>query len=478
MTTTRVVLAAALLAAPAGAAVAQSPVTVASSASPSATAADTIEKPTAAEKKAQLYRQQVVQNYRFNDQRGINVFEAPKAEGVPFTGFKMSFGAAFTQQFQGLGHSNRADSVRISATDPRNANRLIEVGHGFNNAVANLYLDAQLAKGIRVAMTSYLSSRHHNETWVKDGYFLIDDTPIDLPILNALMKVATVKAGHFEVNYGDQHFRRTDNGNAMYNPLVGNLLADAFTTSVGAEVYLRKYGFLAMGGVTNGEVRGMTLNPGKRAPAFLGKLGWDGQVTPDLRVRLTGSAFTQSRAASQTLFSGDRAGSRYYNVLENQASSETANFRSGAVVPDFNEMHAQVINPFIKFHGLELFANIERVSGRTAAEQKLNGSVVGGVEQTVDPREFSNDAYELTYRLLGDQLYLSARTNVAKGRWQSTFTDDAKMTRNNFGGGWFITPTVLLKGEYVNQKYDGFARTDIRSGGQFKGWVAEGVVSF
>ena len=39
--------------------------------------------------------------------RGINVFEAPKDEGAVH-GFKLSWGAAFTQQFQGLDHSNTA----------------------------------------------------------------------------------------------------------------------------------------------------------------------------------------------------------------------------------------------------------------------------------------------------------------------------------------------------------------------------------
>jgi hypothetical protein len=33
-------------------------------------------------------------------------------------------------------------------------------------------------------MTSYLSSRHHQETWVKDGYLQIDDSPIDNKVRN------------------------------------------------------------------------------------------------------------------------------------------------------------------------------------------------------------------------------------------------------------------------------------------------------
>src|SRR5947209_20159724 len=42
-----------------------------------------------------------IQNFRAVDQRGINVFEAPKTENVPYEGFKLLWGAAFTQQFQG-----------------------------------------------------------------------------------------------------------------------------------------------------------------------------------------------------------------------------------------------------------------------------------------------------------------------------------------------------------------------------------------
>jgi len=97
--------------------------------------------------------------FRPHDARGLNMFEAPKYEGAPYEGFKIMWGAAFTQQFQSLDHENTAVPVIVGTT---NVNQLVEIGSGFNNADANLYLDAQLAKGIRVALTSYLSSRHHN----------------------------------------------------------------------------------------------------------------------------------------------------------------------------------------------------------------------------------------------------------------------------------------------------------------------------
>ena len=34
---------------------------------------------------------------------------------------------------------------------------------------------------------SYMSSRHHNEFWVKGGYARSTPSPIDLPLLNDVM---------------------------------------------------------------------------------------------------------------------------------------------------------------------------------------------------------------------------------------------------------------------------------------------------
>jgi hypothetical protein len=57
-------------------------------------------------------------------------------------------------------------------------------------------------------------------------------------------------------------------------------------------------------------------------------------------------------------------------------------------------------------------------------------------------------------------------------------TEKVGADRTQFGAGWFLTPNVLLKGEWVNQKYNDFPATDIRNGGRFKGFMVEGVVSF
>ena len=47
-----------------------------------------------------------------------------------------------------------------------------------------------------------------------------------------------------------------------------------------------------------------------------------------------------------------------------------------------------------------------------------------------------------------------------------------------FGGGWFITPGLLAKAEYVNQTYFGYPAGNIKNGGKFDGLMLEGVVAF
>ncbi|WP_053334274.1 hypothetical protein [Gemmatimonas phototrophica] len=417
-----------------------------------------------------------IQYLRPQDQRGINMFETPKVAGAAYNGFKVQWGAAFAQQFQGLTHKNTADSVFQGATAavPGNAgaaavanrNRLQRIGNGFNNAVANAYMHAQLAKGIRIQLTSYLSARHHNETWVKDGFIQIDDTPIDLPILNSIMKYTTIKIGHFEVNYGDFHFKRSDNGQVLYNPLVGNAIMDAFTTEVGAEAIFQKSGFLAVAALTNGEVRGQILRASDRSPAFMGKLGFDKQLNADVRTRLTASYRNQGSAANNTLYSGDRAGSRYYYVLENYVSTEAANFTSGNINPAFTDKgNSVMVNPFLKVKGAEFFGMYEVAKGRAAPN-------------TNPTREVKQYMAEGTYRFLkGDKLFLAARWNQVTGDLGG-LNNNITVTRANAGGGWFILPTLLLKGELVTQKYEGFARTDIRNGGQFRGFMLEAATSF
>ncbi|MCU1384683.1 MAG: hypothetical protein JWL71_3380 [Acidobacteria bacterium] len=406
-------------------------------------------------------RPQTIQYMRALDQRGINTFETTKTPGVEYKGFKLDFGAAFATQLQNVSHGNTAAPNVVSGVD---ANQLMDIGLGFNTPTANLYINAQLAPGVRVAMTSYLSSRHHNETWVKDGYIQIDQSPIDFAPLKAIMEIVTLRVGDMEINYGDAHFRRSDNGHAAYNPFVGNYIMDAFTTQVGGEVYLKASNIIAMAALTAGELNSTVLSPERRSPVYIGKIGVDRQMTTDLRVRLTGSMYKTDKAMSDTLYNGDRAGSRFYFVLENTAATESAQKNSGLLDPGFsNKVTAMQMNPFVKFRGLELFGVVERSEGRAATETST--------------RVWNQYALDTVYRFADDKVFGGVRYNKAQGALVG-IPNTVGAERWEVGGGWFVTPNVLAKAEYVNQTYNGYPVSSIKNGGKFNGIMLEGVVAF
>jgi hypothetical protein len=251
----------------------------------------------------------------------------------------------------------------------------------------------------------------------------------------------------------------------MYNPFVGNAIMDAFNTEIGTEVIVQNNGFLGVIAATNGEIRGRVDVPDDRAPAIYAKLGVDRQLNEGLRVRLTGSMRTQSSAASNSIYGGDRAGARYYQVLENSAASEASQFTSGRVNPGMRDNSTSyMINPFVKIRGAEFFGMYESAKGKAANE-------------TVD-REVKQYMAEAVYRFhQNERLFVGARWNEFSGDLGGANTD-VTVTRTNFGGGWFVTPTLMLKAEYVTQDYKGFAATDIRNGGKFNGFMLEGVMAF
>jgi hypothetical protein len=414
--------------------------------------------------------------WRPYDQRGINAFETTKApDTIPFEGTRVRLGAGFTQQFQNLKHSN------TGAVNYQSTNKLYALTPGFMTSQANLFLDVQLADGIRLNVTTYLSARHHNEAWVKGGYIQFDKLPFKGQFWSDLMKIATIKIGHMEINYGDAHFRRPDGGQTLYNPFMEGNILDAFATEIGGEVYLQHKGLIGMVGLTNGMIKGnvdsvvkTTIADGstKRSPSIYGKLGIDKNLAERIRVRVTGSLYhnSNSNASGLTLYGGDRTGSNYQNVMEkvplNSAiPASTSIAFSGRLDPKFSKkVTAAVLNGFLKVGGLEFFGTYEKSKGRTKAETK--------------DRKASQYAGDVIYRFgKTENVFVGFRYNSAKAQL-SGIAPEITVNRIAGSAGWFLTRNVLLKAELVQQKYLDFPITDYRAGGKFHGYVIEAVVGF
>jgi hypothetical protein len=405
-------------------------------------------------------------HWRPYDKSGVVYFEDLKSNTVDFEGVKARVGGGFTQQMQLLSHENNGN------------NDLYPLRNGFNLATANLNLDVALAQGVRLNLSTYLSSRHHPEAWVKGGYIQFDQLPfIESEFFDNLMEKVTIRIGHMEVNYGDGHFRRTDNGNAMYNPFVGNYIVDAFNTEIGGEVYYQSNGLIAMLGMTGGEINGNVApartspvdDSDKRAPSIIGKLGFDKQLDDNVRLRLMGSVYTTQSSSANHIFSGDRGGSRYYLVMvpPGVGAGDRGVYPSGRYNPGFgDELTTFQFNAFLKASGLEIFGTFESANGRASTEDPDN-----------DFRNMTQFAADVLYRIGAQENFYIG------GRYNTVTADDPSGTeigidRLQLGAGWFVTNNILFKLEYVNQNYKDFPTDDIRAEGNFNGVMVEAVVGF
>ncbi len=389
-----------------------------------------------------------MQFYRPHSRAGLNVFEAPKKDDVPFTGLFVRTGGDFSIQFQGISQSNDAGD-------------LVELANNFNLPTANLNFDVQIEDGVRMHLRTYLSSRHHAEAWVKGGYFQVDKLDfISEGFLAEAMEVLRFRFGMDEINYGDTHFRRSDNARALFNPFVGNYIMDSFSTEPFAEISVLSSGFMGLVGLSNGRLN-QRPTPGDDGVVVFAKVGYDDQVSDNVRVRLTGSVYhSADKSTRDYLYNGDRAGSRYYQLLEMEGESRPSDFLP-RFNPGFPYQTAFQINPFVKIAGFELFGVVEVSS---------SGTDSGG--------SYTQLGGEAIYRIgSSEKVYVAARFNSVKGE-ASDEAATQEITRVNIGGGWYLTDNVLAKVEYVTSTYDGAGWTGKFAGAEFDGVVLEAVIGF
>ncbi len=408
-------------------------------------------------------QQKPLQFFRANNSNGLNAYETSKADTVAYDGVRVRVGGDFALQFQSLSQSNTA-------------NNLANLGTDFNLPTANLNLDVQLLDGMRMHLKTYLSSRHHNEAWIKGGHLQIDKLDFIKPgFLSEFMQYTTIIVGLDEFNYGDAHFRRTDNARAIFNPFVGNYIMDAFSTEAFGEITLQASGFLVVAGVTNGKLnQNVVKNSGSdNQPSVYGKLGFDQQLTDHLRTRLTGSFYMNNGTTTGTwLYGGDRSGARYYNVMQTQPDA-FGNTEGGAFDGRYNarfqKLTAFQVNPFVKFYGLEFFGIYEMAIGNNTFSIPVSDK----------EGAFTQLAAELLYRFGSDEkFYVGGRYNSVYGVSLESQTTNLEIMRLNAGAGWFISKNILCKAEYMQQNYSGNAWTGRFAGAEFSGINVEAAISF
>ena len=287
------------------------------------------------------------------------------------------------------------------------------------------------------------------------------------------MNYLTFKVGVMEINYGDAHFRRSDNGNVISNMFVGNYIMDAFTTAPAFEANYRNKEVILMGALTTGNLDpalvGYNSYTKTYTPYYIGKEiafywkgGYDKQLNDNLHIRATISGYHASNNHFGSLYEGDRTGSRYYLVMKLETNNPddvdpSKNHLSGNSGPGFTDRdNSYMLNLFKKYRGLELFGTYETVNGTSA---------FGGAGFN-----YSQYAVEGLFRSGKDEKYFGgARYNYVRNNTESS------INRVQVACGWYLVPAVLIKAEYVDQNYNNF----IMYGGNadFNGAMLEATVT-
>ncbi len=364
---------------------------------------------------------------------------------------------------QGLSQKNVYDSTGKSLGKPE---------WGMQTAFGDLGFLGKFGKKQEVEMyfDLYLASRNHpSTTYGNQGYLLVKDVPENLEslrLLKPIFKKVDMKAGAFLIDFGDQEQHRSNNALVQKNPLIGNFVIDPNFVSVGVQAMSKPGRFGWVAAVTNG-TNTEDFSYG-RGTAVNGKL----YVYPIKPLRLSGSIYHVNHSASATsratLFSGNRSGERYGAVLGGGQAP-------GNVFPAAGK-DLTAVQGDLTFDDAKIPVKLYGHYGITR-DSDVNGPAPG------DPEErWTYYAGDVVYKF-SPVVYAAARYSAANADKLAGSSSNGKVDRYQIGGGLWMTRNLLLKVEYVSQKYSGFVQGNIVNNGiqawrnpSFKGFVSE--VSF
>lgn len=392
---------------------------------------------------------------------------------VPARAQKFDIGLQSSIVFQTLDQSNDDGSVP-------------EIAPGFQNAVGNVTLRAEVFDGGLVATDFFLSSKHHNEMFGYQGYFQMTKLPewMKLGAFNEFYaEHLEVKAGQFTIGFGDGHLYQSVNGDVTRNELVGNSVVRAAATSLGAEGTFKMGPASLLAGFSNGTTSGTTA---------VGKgIAVHAKATVDVgtfRASLSGyrvdhsangTGYPNGGTKSYLFQGGDRAGSRYDlfgstdggEIFLGKGQDETA------IQLDVRGQYGPVL-----LYGTAGIVNDKDVNGTMSGEDGLFGT----------PDDIDNGNPEDLWRFgsltgrvdITPWLYAAARYSFADAQKISSVKSDGFVGRIQVGGGFRLYEGIVVKAEYVKQTVSGF-EVGYKNGGadlglnpKFSGFVLETAVNF
>jgi hypothetical protein len=366
-------------------------------------------------------------------------------------------------RFQALDHSDVFSSGDEIASIPA----------GFQTAWGSVDFLADFDNAIQVYFELYLSSRPHSSTvYGHQGYLLVKDVPENLrsDFLTRIFKTIDIKVGHFEIDFGDYRYRRSDNARTQRNALIGNTVIDPKTVEIGGELSVSTGPVTTMFGVGSGSTTEKFKNG--TGISLHGKVSAD--VTPDIttsasfyRVDHSGNA-VKFAGSWGNLFSGNRSGGPYSGVLAGGNAP-------GQVTPGQGQkVTAAQFDITWLGRSAEFYSHFGFME-----DADLNGSAEG------TPREsWTYYSAEGVYRF-SPILYGAVRFSGAKANELASIDSSGLIYRTQVGAGLWLSKNLLLKAEYVHQGCNDFVESEGSVGSvdawrdpSFNGLISEVAFAF
>jgi hypothetical protein len=371
-------------------------------------------------------------------------------------GFELFAGMTSAGRFQAL----QQKSVVTAGKTPA------RLEPGFQTAWGSFEFLADFDRQIEVYFDVYLSTKAHpSQLQGHEGYMLmrgLPDSLADTPGLKSLFSVANVKAGQFDIDFGDHRYRRTDNARGQRNPFVGNTLFDPSATEVGVEVF-RKPG-------DNGTLHWLVgVGSGSEQGSFEAERGMGAHAKTWVNfdnLRLSASAYYLDHERSSTSFSNlyraSRSGGQYNGIFDNGNAPGSVFVGVGKTLTAY-QVDATWYRP-----NYELYSHVGSVQEKApTGDENWYYATFDGVLR------------------LTERLYADARYNVGFADKLRGIASEGRIDRFQIGGGYWLFKPILLKVEYVNERLSGFKAAEGAVSGveawrkpSFQGVVAEFTFSY
>jgi hypothetical protein len=389
---------------------------------------------------------------------GGATFEPPK-DRSGFDKIELGYSVDLTFTYQGLSHEFTPSDVNTTAQ---------AIQPGLILPTADLEINAKVLKGFNVKLETMLSSHHHNETYVKGGYASIDSLDFVAPgFASGFMEQATLKIGVDDINFGDAHFRRTDNAGVFENPFVMNLAVESYMQAGFVELMYRWPQLHAFGiaGITNGQVNpdDVKERDGSDAYSYYAKLGYDAPLSDALRLRVTESLFYVRDTSKNSLYLGDKAGNVAREIFNNTTTTAGNDFGAGwKAISGYRDLTVSMTNLFASYLDTEFFGLLEIADGTDSGDGSM---------------ELLHYAVDAVQRFGADnRFYAAARYENAKTALDSDPSDDS-LTQFQLALGWFLSETAMAKFEYIEQERKHFEEY-VDGKGTFDGFMISAALHF